>query len=337
MTTTTVEAPALELTDLEVAYTVRGIDRPVLRGVTLRVEQGATYGLVGESGCGKTTAAFAAMHHLPSNGKVVAGSIRVGGKDVSTLSDTEVRRLRSSTVSMVYQNPGSALNPSIRVGDQVAEAFELGGSSHAEALERSEQMLRKVQISDPVGVMRRFPHQLSGGMQQRVGLARALAGDPDVMLLDEPFSALDPMIRRDMQDEMVRLHREVGKTMVFVTHDLSEALKLGDRILLMRDGAAIQLATGPELVGAPVDAYVREFVRDIPKPDVLTLRWIMRPARPGDLLDGPELGPDVVVREATRVVLAADRPARITVGGSLLGMVGAEEILSVVADRETAA
>ena len=108
-----------------------------------------------------------------------------------------------------------------------------------------------------------YPDQLSGGMQQRVGLARALAGDPDVLLFDEPFSALDPLIRRDMQNEVIRLHHEIGKTMVFITHDLSEALKLGDRILIMRDGAMVQVGTGDELVGAPADDYVRDFVSDV--------------------------------------------------------------------------
>jgi glycine betaine/proline transport system ATP-binding protein len=169
-------------------------------------------------------------------------------------------------------------------------------------------------------------------MQQRVGLARALAGDPDVMLFDEPFSALDPLIRREMQTEVVRLHREVGKTMVFVTHDLSEALKLGDRILLMRDGAAVQLGTGAELVGAPADDYVREFVRDVPRANVLTLRWISRQPRDGEQLDGPELGPDVLVRDATRLVLESDRPVKVVADGQLLGVIGDEEILAVVAD-----
>ena len=115
-------------------------------------------------------------------------------------------------------------------------------------------------------------------MQQRVGLGRALAGDPDILLFDEPFSALDPLIRRDMQNEVIRLHREVGKTMVFITHDLAEALKLGDRILIMRDGQQVQTGRGDELVGAPVDAYVRDFVQDIPRDQVLTLRWIARHA-----------------------------------------------------------
>jgi glycine betaine/proline transport system ATP-binding protein len=140
-----------------------------------------------------------------------------------------------------------------------------------------------------------------------------------------------------MQNEVIRLHREVGKTMLFITHDLSEALKLGDRILIMRDGKVVQVGTGDELVGAPVDDYVRDFVRDVPRSHVLTLKWIMRDARPDDVLDGPELGPDVVVRDATRAVLAADRPVKVVRDGKLLGIVGDEEILAVVAGLEAGA
>jgi glycine betaine/proline transport system ATP-binding protein len=138
------------------------------------------------------------------------------------------------------------------------------------------------------------------------------------------------MIRRDMQQEVIRLHHEVGKTMVFITHDLAEALKLGDRILIMRDGRSVQTGTSDELVGAPADDFVRDFVRDVPRAQVLTLRWIMRQPQPDDPLDGPELGPDVVVREATRAALAADRPVKVVKDGRLLGIVGDEEILAVV-------
>src|SRR6187431_3574237 len=131
------------------------------------------------------------------------------------------------------------------------------------------------------GYENNFPDQLSGGMQQRVGLARALAGDPDILMFDEPFSALDPLIRRDMQNEFIRLHHEVGKTMVFITHDLAEALKLGDRILIMRDGEIIQIGTPDQVVGAPADEYVRDFTSEVPKSHVLTLKWVMRPPGAG--------------------------------------------------------
>src|SRR4029077_5385581 len=138
--------------------------------------------------------------------------------------------------------------------------------------------------------------ELSGGQQQRVGLARALAGDPEVMFFDEPFSALDPLIRRDMQNEIAPLHHELGKTMIFITHDLAEALKLGDHIVIMRDGAIVQAGRPDELVGAPADDYVKDFVRDVPKSQALTLEWAMREPTPEDPLDGPAFPPDTVIR-----------------------------------------
>jgi glycine betaine/proline transport system ATP-binding protein len=171
-------------------------------------------------------------------------------------------------------------------------------------------------------------------MQQRVGLARALAGDPDLLLFDEPFSALDPLIRRDMQNEVIRLHHEVGKTMVFITHDLAEALKLGDRILIMRDGEVVQVGTPDEVVGAPADDYVKDFVSDVPKSHVLTLRWVMRPAREGEADGAPALPADTIVREAARSVLAAEGPVRVVEDDRVVGVVDDEDILRVVVAEE---
>jgi glycine betaine/proline transport system ATP-binding protein len=179
-----------------------------------------------------------------------------------------------------------------------------------------------------------FPDQLSGGMQQRVGLGRALAVDPHLLFFDEPFSALDPLIRREMQNEIVRLHHEVGKTMVFITHDLHEALRLGDRILIMRDGVTVQVGAPDEVVGAPADDYVRDFVADVPKSHVLTLRWVMRPPGEGEPLDGPELGADVIVRDAVRAVLSSSAPVKVVRDGELLGVVDDDAILRVIVAEE---
>jgi glycine betaine/proline transport system ATP-binding protein len=169
-------------------------------------------------------------------------------------------------------------------------------------------------------------------MQQRVGLARALAVDPEVMFFDEPFSALDPLIRRDMQNEVLRLHHEVGKTMVFITHDLSEALKLGDHIVIMRDGKVVQTGRPEEVVGAPADDYVADFVSDVPKSHVLTLRWIMRPAVASDPVDGPEFPPTAVIRTCLEVAAATAKPIRVVEDGQLLGVVDRSRILAAVAD-----
>jgi len=293
-----------------------------VRDVSFDVAPGEVFVVMGLSGSGKSTL----VRCLTRLVEPTAGEIVFEGEDILAADQKRLRELRRNKFSMVFQHFG--LLPHRRVLDNVGYGLEIRGVGRAERTARAMEVIELVGLA---GYEKSYPDQLSGGMQQRVGLARALAGDPDVLLFDEPFSALDPLIRRDMQSEVIRLHREVGKTMVFITHDLAEALKLGDRILIMRDGEVVQVGTGDELVGAPADDYVRDFVRDVPRANVLTLKWIMRDPRPDDLLDGPELGPEVVVRDATRAVLAADRPVKVVRDGRLLGIVGDEEILAVVA------
>lgn len=296
-----------------------------VREVSFDVAPGEVFVVMGLSGSGKSTLVRCLTRLI----EPTAGQVIFEGEDIRAADERRLRELRRHKFSMVFQHFG--LLPHRRVVDNVAYGLEIRGASKAQRIARAMEVIELVGLS---GYEKSYPDQLSGGMQQRVGLARALAVDPDVMFFDEPFSALDPLIRRDMQSEVIRLHHEVGKTMVFITHDLSEALKLGDRILIMRDGAMVQLGTGDELVGAPADDYVRDFVRDVPRAQVLTLRWIMRPVGPDDPLDGPELGPDVVILEATRAVLAADRPVKVVQDGQLLGIVGDEEILAVVAGTD---
>ncbi len=293
-----------------------------VREVSFDVAPGEVFVVMGLSGSGKSTLVRCLTRLI----EPTAGQVMFEGEDIRAADDKRLRELRRHKFSMVFQHFG--LLPHRTVVDNVAYGLEIRGTSRPERTARAMEVIELVGLQ---GYERAYPSELSGGMQQRVGLGRALAADPAVLFFDEPFSALDPLIRRDMQQEVIRLHHEVGKTMVFITHDLSEALKLGDRILIMRDGAMVQIGGGDELVGAPADDYVRDFVRDIPRADVLTLRWIMRPQRSDDPLDGPEMGPDVVVREATRAVLAADRPVKVVVDGELRGIVGDEEILAIVA------
>jgi glycine betaine/proline transport system ATP-binding protein len=293
-----------------------------VRDVAFDVSPGEVFVVMGLSGSGKSTL----VRCLTRLVEPTAGEILFQGEDIRKADAARLRELRRHKFSMVFQHFG--LLPHRNVLNNVAYGLEIQGMGRADRAKRAGEVIDLVGLD---GSEHLFPDQLSGGMQQRVGLARALAGDPEVLFFDEPFSALDPLIRRDMQSEVIRLHREVGKTMVFITHDLSEALKLGDRILIVRDGRMVQCGTGDELVGAPADDYVRDFVQDVSRADVLTLRWIMRPPQPDDPLDGPELGPDVVVREATRAVLAAEKPVKVVQDGRLLGIVGDEEILAVVA------
>ncbi len=296
-----------------------------VRDVSFDVAPGEVFVVMGLSGSGKSTLVRCLTRLI----EPTAGQVVFEGEDILGVDMKRLRDLRRKKFSMVFQHFG--LLPHRRVVENVAYGLEVRGVGKSARTARAMEVIELVGLS---GYERSYPDQLSGGMQQRVGLARALAGDPDVLFFDEPFSALDPLIRRDMQNEVIRLHHEVGKTMVFITHDLSEALKLGDRILIMRDGKMVQTGTGDELVGAPADGYVRDFVRDVPRSHVLTLRWIMRPPTADDALDGPELGPDVVVREATRAVLAADSPVKVVQDGRLLGIVGNDEILAVVAGTD---
>jgi peptide/nickel transport system ATP-binding protein len=256
--------PALQLQDLEVVYRVRGVDRPVLRGLSLTVGKGEAYGLVGESGCGKTTAAFAVMRYLPANGRVVSGSIHADGIDLLQMGAAEVRRMRASTLSMVYQNPGSALNPSIRVGDQLAEVFQLKGADKAQAYDRAREMLRKVQISDPRGGMRRYPHQLSGGGQQRIVIAMALASDPTLLILDEPTTGLDATVEAEVLDLVASLRQEFGTSVLFISHNLGVIRRMCERVGVLYAGRLVEEGETETVFVEPRHPYTVGLLRCIP-------------------------------------------------------------------------
>ncbi|WP_432080308.1 quaternary amine ABC transporter ATP-binding protein [Streptomyces sp. WAC 04229] len=297
--------------------------------VSFDVRKGEVFVVMGLSGSGKSTLVRCLTRLI----EPTAGSIAIDGEDVRAMDKSRLRELRRHRAAMVFQHFG--LLPHRSVLDNVAYGLEVQGIGRAERRERAAAIVAKVGLE---GLEQRRPGQLSGGQRQRVGLARALAVDPEVLLFDEPFSALDPLIRRDMQEEVVRLHREEGRTMVFITHDLQEALKLGDRIALMRDGRVVQLGTPEEIVGSPADDYVREFVRDVPREQVLTVRTAMRPASSSDEAGtGPAIRPEATVSEAIEAVARAGSPARVMSDGRCLGVVDAESLLSVVAGTTTAA
>lgn len=298
-----------------------------VRDVSFEVRPGEVFVVMGLSGSGKSTL----VRCLTRLVEPTAGRISIGGEDVGRASPARLRELRRHRVSMVFQHFG--LLPHRKVIDNVAYGLEIQGSPRAARHARAAEILTLVGLDGYAGS---YPDQLSGGMQQRVGLARALAVDPQVMLFDEPFSALDPLIRRDMQAEVIRLHREVGKTMVFITHDLSEALKLGERIAIMRAGSIVQLGTAEELVGAPADDYVADFVRDVPRSHVLTLRWICRAPEPGEPLDGPQLPAATLVKDAIAAASASSRPIRVMDGDELTGVVDRVDLLSFLAGADAA-
>jgi glycine betaine/proline transport system ATP-binding protein len=292
-----------------------------VRDVSFEVWPGEVFVVMGLSGSGKSTLVRTLIRLIEPS----AGEIEIAGKDVTALSGGELRHLRRHTSSMVFQHFGLLAHR--RVIDNVAFGLEVQGVPKAARLARAAKVLELVGLEDCAN---QFPDQLSGGMQQRVGLARAFAVDPEVMLYDEPFSALDPLIRRDMQDEVCRLQIETGKTMFFITHDLPEALRLGDRIAIMRDGKIVQLGTPEELVGSPADDYVQNFIRDIPRSHVLTLRWIMRDPGPGET-DGPALPVGTTVRDAVPIIAGSDQPVRAVDNGKVVGVVDRIAVLNAIA------
>ncbi len=297
-----------------------------VRDVSFEVRPGEVFVVMGLSGSGKSTL----VRCLTRLVEPTFGEVLLDGEDIRGADDRTLREIRRHRISMVFQHFG--LLPHRRVIDNIGFGLEIRGDRKADRLARARQMLDLVGLS---GYADAYPDQLSGGMQQRVGLARALAVDPEVMLFDEPFSALDPLIRRDMQNEVIRLHHEVGKTMVFITHDLAEALRLGDHILIMREGAVVQRGSPEEIVGSPADGYVADFVRDVPRSHVLTLRWVMRPLGPGeDPGEGPAFSATTVIREAIGAASASEAPLRVTEGDQVIGLVDRGAILGVIAGRE---
>jgi peptide/nickel transport system ATP-binding protein len=258
-----VSEPALRLSALDVRYRVRGRDRRVLRGVSLEIKPGQSYGLVGESGCGKSTAALAVVRYLPRNGAVSSGTISVAGRDVLALRGRALREYHARTVSMVYQNPGAALNPSMRVGSQVAEAFTVLGLPGDEAAERAKAALARVQIADPGSVMQRYPHQLSGGMQQRALIAMALAKDPALLILDEPTTGLDATVEAEVLELVSELQSELGTSVLFISHNLGVIAKMCSRVGVLYAGRLVEEGPVDTVLQDPRHPYTVGLLRCI--------------------------------------------------------------------------
>jgi glycine betaine/proline transport system ATP-binding protein len=222
--------------------------------VDIDIEEGELFVVMGLSGSGKSTV----IRMLNRLIEPTAGTIELDGERIDELSPAELRRMRQRKMSMVFQH--FALFPHRTVGENAAYGLKVQGVGEDERRERAIKALETVGLGDRVDA---YPHELSGGMQQRVGLARGLATEADILLMDEPFSALDPLIRRDMQDLLVELQSDLDRTIVFITHDLNEAMRLGDRICVLKDGRVVQVGTGPEIIDNPANQYVEDFVSDV--------------------------------------------------------------------------
>lgn len=241
-----------------------------VRDVTFGVRKGQTFVVMGLSGSGKSTLVRCILRLIePTSGQVI-----IDGEDVTAMNPRQLRALRGRKLSMVFQHFG--LLPHRTVLDNVAYGLEVQGVKRESRHARARETLQLVGLAEWAGA---YPNQLSGGMQQRVGIARALAVDPEILLFDEPFSALDPLIRREMQDELLKLQHVMHKTILFITHDFLEAVKLGDNIAIMKDGEVVQVGAPDQLILNPANDYVREFTKDVPRSRVLLARMVMRPCR----------------------------------------------------------
>ena len=284
-----------------------------VRDVSFEVRQGETFVVMGLSGSGKSTLVRCISRLI----EPTAGEIIVNGEDIVAMDEKQLIELRRHNMSMVFQHFG--LFPHRRVIDNIAYGLEVQGITKAVRLKKAGEVLEMVGL---VGWENHYPHQLSGGMQQRVGLARALAVDPEIMLFDEPFSALDPLIRRGMQDELLKLQEVVHKTMIFITHDFLEAIKMGDRIAIMKDGEFVQIDTPEAVVAHPANDYVRDFTEDVPRYKVLTARSVMKAVDGANINDLKRVAADTRLDALIPLTAASDAPlAVVDADGRPLGTI----------------
>ncbi|MFC3629265.1 glycine betaine/L-proline ABC transporter ATP-binding protein [Paracoccus angustae] len=296
-----------------------------VRDASFEVHRGEIFCIMGLSGSGKSTL----IRHINRLIEPTAGAIFIDGQDVNGLSQAELRKVRAEKIGMVFQN--MALMPHRTVLDNVAFSQEVRGH---EVKARQDTARRAIAAVDLAGWETRYPDELSGGMQQRVGLARAIAADPAILLMDEPFSALDPLIRRQLQDKFMQLSAEMKKTTLFITHDLDEAIRIGDRIAIMKDGVLVQVGTPEDIVTNPADDYVADFVAGISKLELISAGKIMEPLEryaqrrgPADLDGWPEAHPDQLLNDLVDLSIATQHPIVVKVDGQPLGVITKNALL----------
>ncbi|WP_425039454.1 quaternary amine ABC transporter ATP-binding protein [Primorskyibacter sp. S187A] len=295
--------------------------------VSLSVNRGEIFCIMGLSGSGKSTL----VRHFNRLLEPTAGKIEIEGTDVMALGPRELQKFRNQKIGMVFQN--FALMPHRSVLDNVAMPLEIRNVPKNERMRQAAAILDIVELG---AWGAKFAHELSGGMQQRVGLARALAANPDVLLMDEPFSALDPLIRRQLQDEFIRLSKILKKTTIFITHDLDEAVRIGDRIAIMRDGKMVQMGTAEDIVMHPADDYVADFVAGISRLKVVHAHAVMRPvdevvAQNGPLAaDAPRVGESETLSTLINLAIDDEHPIIVAKDGVDLGVITRADLLRTV-------
>jgi len=290
-----------------------------LRDVSLNVRRGEIFVVMGLSGSGKSTL----LRCLTRLVEPTFGEVLLDGVNVMSLSSKDLMEIRRHKMAMVFQN--FALLPHLTVAENIGLPLRIRGESGGKIESTVSELTALVGLS---GMSKRLPHQLSGGQQQRVGLARALAGDPEFLLLDEPFSALDPLIRRELQDELIRLQSRLHKTMIFVTHDFNEAVRIGDRIVIMKDGKVVQSGTPEEIVAEPADDYVGSFVAGVDRTRVITCRRIAAPAKSGSYAFTVDA--DSKVADVADAIATANGTVGVLDKGALKGEIDAGAVLRMV-------
>jgi len=300
---------------------------PAVRGVSFDVAPGELFVVMGLSGSGKSTV----IRGISRLVEPTAGKIEIHGEDILAASPKRMTELRRSTIGMVFQHFG--LFPHMSVIDNVAFPLKVGGMKRAARQEKVRPIL------DMVGLAGRedaYPRELSGGQRQRVGIARSLAGDCSVWFLDEPFSALDPLIRRQLQDEFLDIRKRLNTTIVFITHDIAEALKLADRIAIMRDGEIVQIGTPAEIVLNPVDDYVRDFARDVARGRHAKVGSVMQGDTSEIGPDDPGLHPDMTLEDALASCMTLYEPVPVRDSdGTLLGRVRPQDLAAALQAETT--
>jgi glycine betaine/proline transport system ATP-binding protein len=292
-----------------------------VRGVDLEIRQGEIFIIMGLSGSGKSTLVRCMSRLIePTFGKV-----EFEGKDLLTISDAELIEIRRHRMGMVFQN--FALLPHLNVLENIAFPLSIQGMGKADRDKRAREVIELVGLK---GREHFYPRELSGGQQQRVGIARSLATKPEIWFLDEPFSALDPLIRREMQDELMRLQAVLQKTIVFITHDFDEAIRLADRVAIMKDGEIIQIGTPEELVVHPATDYVAEFTRDVQRAKVVSARRLMRDTAGREY--GGSVRPDARISSFSAAIVASGKPfAVVDPSGEILGEVTPDSVIALLA------
>jgi glycine betaine/proline transport system ATP-binding protein len=313
---------------LSKVYGTRSKAKTAVEGVDLDIRRGDIYVLMGLSGSGKSTV----LRMLNRLIEPTTGTIELGGQDLSSLNAKALRDVRNRRISMVFQH--FALFPHRTVRDNAAYGLRLRGVSKAEAFAKADESLDIVGLSEWGDAK---PSELSGGMKQRVGLARALSTDAEVLLMDEPFSALDPLIRRDMQDLLVKLADELGRTVVFVTHDLNEAMRLGDQITLLSRGKVAQTGTAVDILNNPADDYVKRFVGEVDRGRVLTARDVLTTAQDwAHAAPTVRVGADHTLSQVASQ-LSGQTAATVVDGPDVVGYLSSETVLAAVGDSQWSA